>query len=157
MFLAKDSKSPYLQVVYFVNGKRRRISTGTSDRKEAEKFLLSFNPKSFLNQRNKIKSDGADELKINNSILLSCFIVEYKKYIENTFSVKYLKKAVVPSFSVLQNKIPDMPLDMISTRIIDQFISSVAARSKFCASLYYRTLKAAFNKAVVWNYLEVNP
>ncbi|MEB2297186.1 MAG: tyrosine-type recombinase/integrase [Ignavibacteria bacterium] len=157
MFLAKDSKSPYLQVVYFVNGKRRRISTGTSNRTEAEKFLLSFNPKAYVNQRNKIKSDTADEVKTNTSILLSNFFNAYKIYISNTYSEKYLKKAVVPSFAALQKNISDMKLDSISTRILDQFISSVAARSKFCASLYYRTLKAAFNKALVWNYIEVNP
>lgn len=57
----------------------------------------------------------------------------------------------------LQKNIPDMPLQMISTRIIDQFISSASASSKHSASLYYRTLKAAFNKAVVWNYIEENP
>ena len=50
-----------------------------------------------------------------------------------------------------------MPLEVISTRMIDQFISSIASKSKFSASLYYRTLKAAFNKAVVWNYIEANP
>ena len=44
-----------------------------------------------------------------------------------------------------------------TSKNIDQFISSVAARSKFSASLYYRTLKAAFNKAVIWNYISENP
>jgi integrase len=157
MFLAKDSKSPYLQVVYFVGGKRRRISTGTANRTEAEKFLHAFNPKALINQRNKIKSDVLDESKNNNSILLSSFYNEYKAYIKNTYSEKYLKKAVIPSFTTLQKHIPDIKLDSISTRVLDQFISSTNARSKFCASLYYRTLKAAFNKALVWNYIEVNP
>ena len=50
-----------------------------------------------------------------------------------------------------------MPLKMISTRIIDKFIFSASAGSKHSASLYYRTLRAAFNKAVVWNYIEANP
>ncbi|MCZ7616717.1 MAG: hypothetical protein M5T52_24900 [Ignavibacteriaceae bacterium] len=50
-----------------------------------------------------------------------------------------------------------MPLENISSRNIDQYISSVFSNSKYAASLYYRTLKAAFNKAVVWNYIEVNP
>lgn len=50
-----------------------------------------------------------------------------------------------------------MLLEMISSRIIDQFISSASASSKNSASPYHRTLKAAFNKAVVWNYIEVNP
>lgn len=51
----------------------------------------------------------------------------------------------------------DIPLENISTRNVDQFISSTAAKSKFTASLYYRTLKAAFNKAVTWNYIKENP
>src|SRR5690606_2361523 len=62
-----------------------------------------------------------------------------------------------PSFMALQKNIPDMLLNQISTRIIDQFISSASASSKHSASLYHRTLKAAFNKAVVWSYLEANP
>ena len=33
----------------------------------------------------------------------------------------------------------------------------LAAHSKFSASLYYRTIKAAFNKAVIWNYINENP
>ena len=45
MFLiSPDSKRPYYQVVYFVDGKRTKISTKTADRKEAEKFLASFVP-----------------------------------------------------------------------------------------------------------------
>ena len=44
MFLTKDSKSPYFQIVYFANGKRTKVSTKTSNRREAEKFLKHFNP-----------------------------------------------------------------------------------------------------------------
>ncbi|MBK7105520.1 MAG: site-specific integrase [Ignavibacteriae bacterium] len=152
MFLSKDTKSPYFQVIYFVNGRRTKVSTKTTIKSEAEKFLKSFVPK----QKEKIiEIEQLKEKKV--SVKLSSFIVEYKTYIKNTYSEKYLKKAVHPSFIALQKHIFDMPLQMISTRIIDQFISSVSASSKHSASLYYRTLKAAFNKALVWNYIEVNP
>jgi integrase len=50
-----------------------------------------------------------------------------------------------------------MPLENISSKDIDQFISSATAKSKHSASLYYRTIKAAFNKALVWNYISENP
>ncbi len=146
MFLTKDSKSPYYQLVYFVDGKRTKISTKTSDGEEAEKFKVTFNPKS--------KAEPTQE---RISINLSSFASEYKYYVSNTHSEKYLTKAVIPSFVRLQKFLPDIPLDNISSRNIDQFISSVASKAKFAASLYYRTLKAAFNKAVVWNYLEENP
>ncbi|MDT3697423.1 MAG: tyrosine-type recombinase/integrase [Ignavibacterium sp.] len=153
MFLTPpNAKRRYYQLVYFINGKRTKISTKTTDKKEAEKFLKSFVPQ--------IKDKKVEQEKLNENtttIKLSSFFTEYKIYIGNTYSEKYLKKAVIPSFAALQKNIPDMQLETISTRILDQFISSVAARSKFCASLYYRTLKAAFNKALVWNYIEVNP
>ena len=146
MFLTKDSKSPYYQLVYFVNSKRTKISTKTSDRKEAEIFKASFNPKPVTEPKLK---------KV--SIKLSSFASEYKNYVRNTHSEKYLTKAVIPSFVSLQKFLPDIPLENISSRNIDQFISSVASKAKFAASLYHRTLKAAFNKAVVWNYLGENP
>lgn len=152
MFLSRDTKSPYYQVIYFVNGKRTKISTRTDNRKEAEKFLKSFVPQP---KEKKVEPEEPKEKKV--SIKLSSFIEEYKTYVRNTYSEKYLKKAVRPSFMALQKNIPDMPLNQISTRIIDQFISSASASSKHSASLYHRTLKAAFNKAVVWNYLEANP
>jgi len=146
MFLTKDSKSPFYQLVYFLNGKRTKITTKTSDRIEAEKFKASFNPKPIT-----------EPITKKVSIKLSSFVTEYKNYVSNTYSVSYLKKAVTSSFNRLQNYLPDIPIDTISTRHIDQFISSVAVTSRHAASLYYRTLKAAFNKAVVWNYLEENP
>lgn len=153
MFLTPpNSKRRYYQLVYFVNGKRTKISTKTANEKEAEKFLKSFVPS--LKKR-QIQPEELKEKKA--TIKLSSFVDEYKTYVSNTYSAKYLKKAVRPSFMALQKNIPEMPLQMISTRIIDQFISSASASSKHSASLYYRTLKAAFNKAVVWNYLEVNP
>lgn len=158
MFLAPpDYKSPYWQVIYFVGKKRTKKSTKTSDKKEAEKFLKSFVPQPKEKpEQTLVKVESVLKEKIT-TIKLSSFFNEYKTYITNTYSEKYLKKAVIPSFAALQKNIPDMKLDSISTRVIDQFISSVAGRSKFCASLYYRTLKAAFNKALVWNYIEVNP
>lgn len=152
MFLSRDTKSPFYQVIYFVDGKRTKISTRTADKKQADKFLKSFIP------QHKVKNVQPEEPKEKRAVIkLSSFIEEYKTYVRNTYSEKYLKKAVRPSFTALQKHIPDISLQMISTRIIDQFISSASASSKHSASLYYRTLKAAFNKAVVWNYIEDNP
>lgn len=153
MFLTPpNSKRRYYQLVYFVNGKRTKISTKTTDKKEAENFLKSFEPQP---KEKKVEPEAPKVEQV--SIKLNIFIEEYKTYVSNTYSEKYLKKAVRPSFMALQKNIPNMLLNQISTRIIDQFISSASASSKHSASLYHRTLKAAFNKAVVWNYLETNP
>ena len=152
MFLSKDSKSPYFQVIYFVNGKRTKISTKTKNRKEAEKFLKSFVPKSKEQPQQKAQlKEKVTTIKLNE------FYEEYITFIKNTYSEKYFLKAVKPSFAALKKQINNMPLQMITTRIIDQFISASTASSKHSASLYYRTLKAAFNKAIVWNYLQENP
>jgi integrase len=146
-YLIKNGKSPYWQVLC-KGDKITTASTQTTDRKEAEKFLASYIPQ---------KKHKAETLVTKTSISLSKFFEEYKTYINNTYSVKYLKKAVIPSFVSLQKHLPDIPLENISSRNIDQYISSVFSNSKYAASMYYRTLKAAFNKAVVWNYIEVNP
>ncbi|OQY70297.1 MAG: hypothetical protein B6D44_16105 [Ignavibacteriales bacterium UTCHB2] len=146
MYLALNNKSPFYQLIYFREGKRTSVSTGSANKKEAEKFLSSFNPGS----REVIKTK-------KTSITLSRFVSEYKTYVGNTYSQKYLIKAVTPSFNRLQAFLSDMSIEQITSRDIDQFISSVFAKSKFAASLYHRTLKAAFNKAVVWNYIQENP
>lgn len=146
MYLVKNNKSPFFQLVYFRDEKRTTVSTGTANKKQAEKFLATFTPKSKPEPQQK-----------NHSIKLSDFITEYKNYVQNTYSEKYLKKAVNPSFNQLQKFISDVPLEMISTRELDQFISSIFSKSKFAASLYHRTLKAAFNKATIWNYIKENP
>lgn len=146
MFLTKDSKSPFYQLVYFVNGKRTKISTKTADKFKAEIFKATFNPASKPQPQ-----------QIKPSINLSAFIKEYKTYVTNTYSEKYLKKAVTPAFNQLQKFIPDMQLNMISAKDLDQFISSVFSKSKHAASMYHRTLKAAFNKALLWEYIKENP
>ena len=146
MYLVLNNKSSNYQLVYFRNGKRTTVSTGTANKQEAENFLASFNPE----VKKEIPTKKA-------SIKLSSFITEYKTYVKNTYSEKYLTKAVTPSFNRLQAFLSDTPLEYITSKIIDQFISSVNSKSKFAASLYYRTLKAAFNKAVVWNYIQENP
>ena len=66
MFLTKDSKSPYYQLVYFVNGKRTKISTKTSDREEAEKFKATFKPKPITEPTAVNVSIKLSRLKISN-------------------------------------------------------------------------------------------
>ncbi|HCY76489.1 MAG TPA: hypothetical protein DHV28_11260 [Ignavibacteriales bacterium] len=146
-YLIKNGKSPYWQVLC-KGDKITSVSTHTTDRKEAEKFLASYIPQ---------QKQKPETIVAKTSISLSKFFEEYKTYVSNTYSVKYLKKAVIPSFVSLQKHLPDIPLENISSRNIDQYISSVFSNSKYAASMYYRTLKAAFNKAVVWNYIEINP
>ena len=146
MFLTKNSQSPYYQIIYFVNGKRTKKSTKTSLKKEAEKYLLNFQIQFNPNQNIQ---------KINN-INLSELQKEYLEYISSTRSKSYIR-SVKLSFKQFQNFSNDIPLIRIDAKLIDKFVTSVFSNSKHAAALYYRTLKAAFSKAVDWNYLEINP
>ena len=145
-YLIFNDKSPFYQVLYKRNGKKTTISTGTADRNEAEKFLNHFDPDTIQ-----------EKPKRETSITLKAFIKEYKQFIKDTYSKAYYERAVTPSFNKLEKFLPNLPLDMISSRNIDQFISSIMSYSKSAASLYHRTLKAAFNKALAWNYIKESP
>ena len=146
MFLTKNSQSPYYQIIYFVNGKRTKKSTKTSLKKEAEKYLLNFQIQFNPNQNIQ---------KINN-IILSQFQKEYSEYILSTRSSSYIR-SVTLSFKQFLKYSNDIPLIRIDNRLVEKFILSFFPNSKHAAALYYRTLKAAFSKAVDWNYLEINP
>lgn len=148
MYLVLNNKSPYYQLIYLRDGKRTTVSTGTADKFKAEIFRATFNQDQNPKQVPQHKQ---------SSPLLSNFTKEYKTYVINTYSEKYLKKAVTPAFNQLAKYISDVSLDSITTKNLDVFISTVYAKSKFAASLYHRTLKAAFNKAVIWNYISGNP
>lgn len=47
-------------------------------------------------------------------------------------------------------------LPKIENRLIDKFVISSYSRTQRGAHHYYRTLKAAFNKLIEWNYIESN-
>ena len=136
MFLTKDSRSPFYQVVYFVDGKRTKKSTKTSIKKEAANFLKTFQPDYNL----------VPKPNIINSVSLSEFKEEYLSYIQQSKTAHYIR-SVKLSFKQLTISIKDIPLNHISTRLIDQFISEVYSRSPYAAKLYYSTLKAAFHKS----------
>jgi len=51
----------------------------------------------------------------------------------------------------------DVYLHNLTPRILDQFIAERFSTAPWSALMYYRTLKAAFSKAVVWGYLIENP
>lgn len=152
MYLVKNSKSPNYQVVYFVNGKRTTISTNTGNKKEAEFFLLNFK----VNGQTPKKKDIPEKHNSEISITLSQFKDEYLEFIRPTKSAKYID-SIELSFRQLEKSIGNMPLKEIDVRILDKFITTTFGRTQRGAALYYRTLKAAFTKAVSWNYLKVNP
>lgn len=146
MFLSKDTKkSPYWQLIYFVGKRRTTISTKTTQRNEAETFLENFKQDLLEPKPQQIKS-----------ISLSKFRDEYLSYIEGSKSKSYIT-SVKLSYKMLIQFAGDIKLNHLDLRTLDKFINITYARARRSSSLYYRTLKASFSKAVLWNYLTDNP
>ena len=144
MFIQKR-KNGYYFVQYFdeVENKVRRISARTKIKSEAVKFLSGLNTK--------LKSIPKEK-----NISLKEFSDEYIAAIGNTLSRSYLK-SIKLSFRQLQKHTGDTELKSIKVRNIQQFISNTFQRTERGTGLYYRTLKAAFTRAVDWEYISENP
>lgn len=175
MFLTKVPRSKYYQIVYFVKGRRTTHSTKKVDEKDALKYLEKFQ-KSFSNpsgakfqktlstpKSEKIekslsifKSEAIEKPIIKNTLTLSKFKDEFLEYAKPVKSKSYFT-SIAFAFKQFVSFCGDIPLDKVDTRTVDKFINSTFACTKRGAHQYYRTLKAAFNKALEWEYISVNP
>lgn len=88
--------------------------------------------------------------------MLSKFEDEYLDYLRPTKSKSYIN-SISFSFRQFISFCGDISLDEIDNRTLDKFIISTFSRTQRGAHLFYRTLKAAFNKAIDWNYASSNP
>ena len=143
MFLYKDKKSPYFQLVYISDNKRKKISTKCKTKSDALKFLSQFKFK--IEQEPKAKD-----------ILLSEFRSEYINLVETKLTAKYVK-AIDAALIQLELFTGNISINQIDNKKAEQFIYKIFAGSKFAAAAHYRTLKSAFSKAREWNYILENP
>ncbi|MFA7421706.1 MAG: tyrosine-type recombinase/integrase, partial [Melioribacteraceae bacterium] len=151
MYVVKIPRSKFYQVVYFIDGKRTTISTKTSKYNEAILFLERLkNPEASIQEIQPIKNSGIQE------ITLSAFKDEYLDYTRPLKSRRYII-SIESSFRQLVQIIGNCTIQEINTRILDKFITTTYSRTQRGAHHYYRTLKAAFNKAVEWEYISINP
>ncbi|HUX60145.1 MAG TPA: tyrosine-type recombinase/integrase [Ignavibacteriaceae bacterium] len=144
MFISHSKKSPFYQLTYEVNGKRTTVSTKTYNLHEAYKFMANF------------QIPAPEQKQHIKNIMLSKFRDEYVEYTKATKSKSYLS-SVSLSFKLLIDFTGDVLLNRLDVRTLDKFIINTFARTQRGASLYYRTLKAAFSKAITWDYLLENP
>lgn len=154
MFLVKNQKSSFYQIVYFINGKRTTHSTKKTKEQEAVLYLEEFR-KTLENPSGAIPSIPQKTLS-KNTLPLSKFKEEYLEYARPVKSKKYLD-SISFSFKQFISFCGELSLDQIEIRTVDKFINSTFQRTQRGAHHYYRTLKAAFNKAVEWNYISSNP
>ena len=151
MFVSMNRKSPFYQLTYEVDGKRTTISTKTTDLKEANTFMMSFDKKISSSKILPVESNCTTK-----NITLTKFRSEYLEYLESSKSKHYVRSAKL-SFNMLIKYTGDIQLKQLSLGSLDKFINSTFARSPRAAALYYRTIKAAFSKAIIWEYISENP
>ncbi len=158
MYLVKNNKSPFYQIVYFINGKRTTHSTKKTNEQSANQYLKEFiKTISISASPSNSQPQAATQIIDNkNKVTLSKFKEEYLSYCHPIKSSKYLL-SINLSFKQFISVVGDLPLNEITSRNVDQFITTTFARTQRGAHHYYRTLKAAFNKAIEWNYISVNP
>lgn len=141
-FLFKRGK--YYHLEYFDDYEQRikRVSTGEKIKSDALKFLSGY-----LHKKNDVPI---------TFITLSEFAEEYYKHIETNLSKAYLDDVKL-TFKKLLNNIGDIPLKKINPRLIEQFISNEAKKTKVQARKCHANLRSAFNKGISWGYLISNP
>ncbi len=144
MYLTKSKRSPYYQLIYYRNGKRTTISTKKKLKSEALKFLNEF------------AREGTNPPSEKSPPLLSEFETKYIEDAAKSKSKSYLR-SIQLSFRMLSKHIGNKSIEKIKPQEIDNFLSLVYERSRSASGLYFRTLKAAFSKAVLWDYIDNNP
>jgi len=146
LFLGKNKKS----VIYYIyyrkanTKKRTRISCRTTLKKNALKFLTSFE-KELKNR------------KPSNTITLGELRKKYLASIEITHtkgSYRHSRKCIENLMEIIGE---DVNINEITKEQVETFIYDIFKRAKHSASLHLRHLKATFNKAIEWEYLEKNP
>ena len=145
MYITKNTKSKFYQVVYFRNKKRTTASTKTTNKEEAIKFLNAFSP-----------AEQTTIIPKPIGITLQKFYVEYLELSKLTKSKSSIG-CIRLSFNQFIEFAGDQNLNQINIKQIDKFLNFTFQKSQHSAALYYRTLKAAFTTAENWEYISSNP
>lgn len=91
-----------------------------------------------------------------NSIKIRALSDEYKNYIKNNRSFSYLKSVEI-SLDYLDRYFgPERSIDSIQLKDIESFMMHLQKKVKKGSAVYFRNLKAMFNKAKDWEYIKEN-
>ncbi len=153
MFLSKTSRGIYYLFFNDVNGNRCKVSTRSRLKCDATKFLQSFKISEY-NRKQRTQNRPLDE-----------FMVEYLAYAKGVFAsgTVYLHELAL---SQLRESAGNLPIREISPQHIDKLKSELIQKvdenldpvmSPVTVNERLSKLKAAFNTALRWNMITVNP
>ena len=91
------------------------------------------------------------------NITLGTFVEEYLRFIKLNRSEAYLKSNRISLTHLVGHFKEQRMMSMISFRDAEIFITQLQQKVSKGYRVYYRNLKAAFNKAVEWGYISANP
>ncbi|MBU2492379.1 MAG: tyrosine-type recombinase/integrase [Bacteroidetes bacterium] len=95
--------------------------------------------------------------KLKSKYELAKFCDEYMRYLEANVSVKYCGSVKLSIKHLFEYFNPDKSIDEITSREIELFILKLRKSAPKGYKVYFRNLKAAFNKAKDWDYIKSNP
>ena len=144
MYLSKNKKSGIYYLYLRIEGRKTRYSTRTKLKKEALKFLTTFE-KELQNR------------KPSNIITLGELRKKYLASIEVTHaksSYRHSRKCIERLIEFIGE---DVNINEITKEQVESLIYDIFKGAPHSASLHLRHLKAIFNKAIDWGYLDKNP
>lgn len=143
MFLLKRKGIFYVEYLDVEENRIRRVSTSQRIKREALKFLSEF--------ENHLKTK-----KSFKHIFLDEYQKQYAEHIKTNLSAKY-HTTVKLSFKQLIDFTGNIPLSKLNYSLLDKFFTETHNRTQQGAWTYYRVIKSAFNKAILWGYIQQNP
>jgi len=143
VYLSRRSKGVYYLWYEDEFGRKHKVSTRTTLKSEAIKFLREFK---------------VSHVRTNKSKRLSEFVAEFLAFADATYSPKTtdIYRRV---FGIFQKQTGDLTLQNVTARHIDQFKASRLGDKLKAVSvnIELRGLKAAFNVAKRWKLIAENP
>lgn len=143
MFLLKRKSVYHVEYFDSEENRIRRVSTHQTIKRDAIKFLSELE----TNLKNK---------KTFKHIFLEEYEKQYSEHVKVNLSAKYYR-TVKLSFRQLIKFTGNIPLSRLSYPLMEKFFTETFNRTQQGAVTYYRILKSAFNKAILWEYIQQNP
>ena len=91
-----------------------------------------------------------------DAVTLHLFVEEYKTFIQQNRSKNYFNSVTLSFDHLISYFKAQRPIGTIVLKDIETFVTNLQQKVKKGYPVYYRTLKAAFNKAKDWGYVKEN-